>query len=113
MQCNGWTNYETYVIHTWIANDESMCEEVTRIVSAAQDKDAATEAITQWVIDNNPLANTNTLYMDLLDGSLSVVNYAELAAAFWEDKPDDDDADDNDAPEPQYPPDGDADQYEE
>lgn len=108
MQCNGWTNYETYVIHTWIANDESICEEVTNLVNEAQAQDAATEAITQWVIDNNPLANTNTLYMDLLAGSLSVVNYAELAEAFWEDKPDDSD---DDAPEPQYPPNGDADQY--
>jgi len=104
----GWTNYETWNVSLWIDNDpglhEMINEEAKRILEDLQgeienrygeyavgkdDKNLATgvlgDFIQNFVEENNPLAEQNGFYTDILTMSLQEVNYREIAGYYFEE----------------------------
>jgi hypothetical protein len=83
---NGWTNYETWVVALWMNNSES---NGYRSVLIADTKDLAkskqiswlADALQVWVDEDKPLVNSS-LYLDLINASLSKVNWREIATNF-------------------------------
>ena len=83
---NGYSNYETWAVCRWLDNDEGSQEYLSELV-----KDILTEnnlnmeiarrdlaeAIKALVYDSMPVI-PNSLYSDLLDASLSEVNWYEI-----------------------------------
>src|SRR5438132_1586891 len=89
---NGWTNYETWNVALWIDNEEgsynfwreqaaSAVEENTDSEGDV-DRDAAIGALASQleseIKDNNPLADQNSLYSDILSANLSEVDWYEI-----------------------------------
>ena len=100
---NGWTNYETWLVHLWLSNDQGLyciareivatahdeaneCDNVPAIWTLEQAKRfLAEEAIKAWVADpdNGVIPELGaTLASDLLNAALSEVDWQEIAEAF-------------------------------
>jgi hypothetical protein len=98
---NGWTNYETWNVKLWIDNEEGNYnywrEEAHEVARHARVNQAwhgstrlesATATLAEMLKDTHE-ANTPTVtgvYADLLNASLSEVNWHEIAAAMLEDE---------------------------
>ncbi len=101
MAYNGWSNYETWCVYTWITNDEatdhacralaSECAKHAQTFEQVQSQIWTTEQATRFsladrlkelVEDKNPLSEAASLYSDLLNAAISEVDWHELADAF-------------------------------
>lgn len=80
---NGWKNYETWAVISWLENDHITYDLYNEWLEC-EDKDnqdhtrTLADTIKEWVETNSPL-NTASLYTDLLNAALSVVDYCEIA----------------------------------
>lgn len=110
---NGWTNYETWSVALLLDNDEgssAMRQEMaqqawddakagdaypsqTRLQAATY---ALQEALKEYHEKNNPLANDNSVYAQLLSGALSEVNWRELASNYLDEIDTDENGDSED-----------------
>ena len=97
---NGWTNYETWVVKLWMDNDEGsyhyfaeLAEEkyrdadeddawkgATKLESATS---ALGSAIEDWHEEMQP--TVTGVFADLINASMSEVNWHEIAASLLED----------------------------
>lgn len=69
----GWTNYESWVTALWLDNDGfTLPEEMTDVYEAA-------DYIKEIVEGGNPLADSASMYADMLNSSIQEVNFAEIA----------------------------------
>ncbi len=97
---NGWTNYETWNVALWWGNDEgsyntyrNRCAEAlqdhTDMANGTIDRDAAVRDVAEWLKEEceegNPLADSASMYTDLLGAALSEVNWDEIARNWLED----------------------------
>lgn len=86
---NGWKNYETWAVALWIDNEQwsqeyarELAEQATTDSSISEGRTAEgvlADTIKQWVEGQNPLAETATLFSDLLNAALSEVDWYEIA----------------------------------
>lgn len=87
---NGWKNYETWVTALWIDNEECNQAYAHGLASGVIHNnphvdDVITHAsilaplLKEWIEEINPLAETATLFADLLNAALSDVDWYELA----------------------------------
>jgi hypothetical protein len=86
---NGWKNYETWAVALWIDNEQSsqeyareLAEQATTDSSISEGRTAEgvlADTIKQWIEEQNPLAETATLFTDLLNAALSEVDWYEIA----------------------------------
>ena len=97
---NGYANYETWLVSVWIDNDQSnidyIVERAEEIYNDAQEQKYFTkqeEAVilfAEWMKDfyeENMVADTDGLgglWIDMLTGALSVVDWHELAKKYME-----------------------------
>jgi len=103
-ECNGWHNYETWVVHCWMSNQKGQQDywrdevrtcyddaeadgcltrgDMAAIALADRIKDdyedAATEMLRQANYETGPLA-------DLLNGALGAVNWGQIARHWMSD----------------------------
>jgi hypothetical protein len=90
---NGWSNYETWVVNLWLGNDEGSynacrslaqrCYEVAEADEMFNRKERAcyqlANELKAMIEDSNPLASEASVYSDLLNTSISEVNWKEIA----------------------------------
>lgn len=90
---NGWTNYETWNVSLWLNNDQGTQEYWQDRASnwlaisipsqyATKEENAVfdlTEELKEYFEENNPLKDTNSCYVDLLNAALREVNWNEIA----------------------------------
>ena len=90
---NGWANYETWAVKLWLDNDESGCALQQELLEQAQNNLNPSEVwtkeeairfqlanlIEEWVKDNSPLADTASMYSDMLGAAIASVNFTEIA----------------------------------
>ena len=99
MTYNGWSNYETWNVNTWLTNDQGtqrMVDAMARehFESAADRTDEPhwsqsdsaryhlADALKELVGDQNPLGADASMFTDLLQSALDNVNWSELANNF-------------------------------
>lgn len=76
---NGWTNYETWAAYNWLSNDEESYRECRRLCRFCSDYESA-ENLRRYVVEGLPDLE-NGLAADLLNASVSEINWSELAMA--------------------------------
>lgn len=82
---NGWPNYETWVVHLWLSNDQGTDQTMRAIVTDSSSVYVAGEAIREWVEEQSPLVEQASVFSDLLGHALGRVEWAEVARAFQEE----------------------------
>ena len=80
MSYNGWSNYETWAVVTWLENDKGSYEAAREAVKGLNEHGAG-DAIQELVYDAMPDLGAS-LYGDLLKAALGEVDWQEVAAAF-------------------------------
>lgn len=83
---NGFTNYQTWAVSLWINNDEDLYKHWTEETKNTPEVYDLQEKLKQFFkFDRNPLSGEASLYNDLLNDALDVVNWFELATNLKED----------------------------
>lgn len=89
---NGWKNYETWCVSLWLNNEQgsySLFNDRAEELRKEHGEDATEELakeIESYIDEFNP-AESGSVYSDLLNSSLSQVDYHEIADGFLEDFP--------------------------
>jgi hypothetical protein len=104
----GWKNYETWNIALWLDNEQAaqslmrdnaiesihqvLYDEKTREVNDEIRKDLIEKAsfklsslIKEWIEENNPLAESASMYCDLLNAAISQADLKEIAQHYLDD----------------------------
>lgn len=95
---NGWTNYETWAVSLWIGNGEGSfrqwnemareaivdSEDNLQVVRGIWDRRQASvyaleDQLENYFDEQNPLKDSTTVWIDLLNKALSAVNWQEIA----------------------------------
>ena len=88
---NGWTNYETWLVMLWIDNgDRDYFDDMTRNVLDDTERDNANYPLSRMLEEHfeNEAADGSMsagLFSDMLNASLSRVNWAEIADSLLDD----------------------------
>jgi hypothetical protein len=81
---NGWTNYPTWDVYSWLSSDEATNGSIEAIARLAPNIYRTADAIKDYVEARNPLAAGASLYTDLLTWAIGLVNWDEIATAYWQ-----------------------------
>ena len=86
LECNGWTNYETWNFKLWADNDEPTYKKVQRLVKkypySSQNLAMALEELAN---DEAPELKAN-FYSDVINASIREINFREIAKSLLEDQ---------------------------
>lgn len=97
---NGWTNYETWCVNMWLANDESLCNEAAeRAADVAGETESRSSYWTleeshrytlaqnfkDWVCDDLAPDLGASFAADLLGSALENVDWDEIATSWLEE----------------------------
>lgn len=97
MSYNGWKNYETWNVALWL--DQATQKQCSEMAQSAYNNAKADGTFTRlerakldlanslkaWIEESNPLADTNSMFSDMLNAALGEVDWYELAGNFLED----------------------------
>jgi len=78
----GWKNYESWNIALWIDNDQGTYDMVREWAGELSGEDSVSDLADQieaLVEEDNPLADTTTMYTDLLQAAIDNADYYEIA----------------------------------
>lgn len=87
---NGWKNYETWAVALWIDNEQSTQEAARQMARDISEyspdalngrsiQGMLADCLKEWIEEQNPLAETATVFTDLLNAALSEVDWYEVA----------------------------------
>ena len=90
---NGWSNYETWVVNLWLGNDEGSYNTCRTLAQRCFEGAVADQVLIrkeracyqlanelkEMLEDGNPLASEASVYSDVLNASISEVNWKEIA----------------------------------
>jgi len=84
---NGWSNYPTWCVNVWLANERPLYEETRYRVDAMMDEGrvAVADAIKGFVVDELVPDLGASVAANLLGFALASVDWFELADAWLED----------------------------
>ncbi len=83
-QYNGWPNFETWLINTWIDNDRHSYNFWRERSQDTLPYELAYD-LKNYICDNAPTNNSN-MYSDLLSAALSRVDWVEVARHIMEER---------------------------
>ena len=89
MSYNGWTNYETWNVALWINNEPTTYEERYRLARHARNAGELADTLKAWVHDMAPDLGAS-MFSDLLNAALGVVNWDEIASSRYAEAHEDD-----------------------
>lgn len=103
---NGWFNFETWAIATWLDNEQEtyflwrntarealqkalneqpeLRDDRAKLLSKAVS--AFSQRLHEWLEDENPLAGQANAYADLLNAALTEVNHLDIAQHYLDDE---------------------------
>ena len=81
IEYNGWKNYETWAVNLWLTNDQGTYVLIKNMVKGT-DLHEASNLIQAYIEENNPLIDNGSVYSDLIDGALSLVEWHSVAETF-------------------------------
>ena len=81
---NGWTNYETWNYKLWLDNDESTYNAMRKLAKKHKDAYELSIELSKVAQDNAPLLEAS-FYSDVLNASISEVNFFEIAESYLEE----------------------------
>ena len=79
---NNWSTYETWLVHLWLSNDEHVYESLRAEAREVDTLHDAKSLINNWVeneLDCFLDGRDTGMFVDLLRGALSEVNWYEIA----------------------------------
>ena len=76
---NGWVNYPTWAVYTWITSYEDTYNAAYRIAMEGDKYDAA-EVLKSWMEDKNPLLRGG-MFGDILAWAMGYVNWLDVVNA--------------------------------
>ena len=79
---NGWTNYPTWAVYCWLTSDESTNATIEALAQVNVYRTA--DEIRAFVESANPLAEGASMYVDLLNFAIGLVNWDEIAEVYWQ-----------------------------
>ena len=93
--CNeyqGWSNYPTWIVANWIGNDAGAYDEVHDMADELAGGETPVADLADWLAEyvnegiTDELADElGTLYLDLLNSAVGLVNWHELAQEYIND----------------------------
>lgn len=100
-KCNGWSNYETWVVKLWIDNEQSSQDYWREIAQEVYESATPNPLLPNQTVEeafvydlsqrlksefeeNNPVTDAS-VYSDLMNAALSEVNWYEIAEHYVED----------------------------
>ena len=85
---NGWSNYETWNCKLWLDNDEWVHNDILSHAQHAKGytnkEQAVADFIKDYVEGNVPKLDAS-MYLDMLNASISEINFQEIANAFLDE----------------------------
>jgi hypothetical protein len=79
----GWTNYPTFAVFSWLANDEYTHQEAEEVIKNAQDSEAALKRHVEDLIYGDEYEAC--MRTDLIDWALGCVNWREVVHGLVEE----------------------------
>ncbi len=79
---NGWSNYETWLVNLWLNNDQKVYDALSEDARCADTMYDAKNVIKNWVeneLEQFLEGREAGMFVDLLRGALSEVNWYEIA----------------------------------
>lgn len=83
---NGWTNYPTWAVHLWLANEENTYHASRGVLADAGDPYRGASDLQEWVEAQNPLTEKASMFSDILGWALQIVDWEEVARALGPDE---------------------------
>jgi len=85
---NGWTNYETWNFNLWIKNTELDHSHALELAFDSEHEYELSKKLEEWAEDmaENCLMSTNGFIVDMVNMSISEVNFDEVASHLWEER---------------------------
>jgi hypothetical protein len=91
---NGWANYETWLVKLWLDNDQGEQEYMNELARENREAYDLAEVIKDYIENQASEILPNAgLFTELLNSAISEVDWIEIAEAFIEDNPIDEDED--------------------
>jgi len=75
---NGYCNKPTWTLAIWLDTDESL-KNYWRYKSKSLSEDELSKELQTYFEDRNPLSKEFTIYSDMLNNSLKLINWREVA----------------------------------
>lgn len=85
MEYQGWTNYETWIVHLWLSNDEASYDMALEQARREYEWESeADDVFKEFVIEIYDLDKIEGVAADLVNAAMQDVNWREVREAFKE-----------------------------